>query len=339
VARLDKAIADLAREFVLLSVGNMRGVDLDLFDFDYDLTWFAFFLNADGRVYGRYGGRDADSPGKYLSLAGLRYAMAEALDQHGRAPRTPGPVLHKTVRTAERYQAARQRGDGACIHCHHVNEFRREAEQAAGTWRAEDVWVYPLPVNVGLTLDKDQGNRVRAVADGSAADRAGLRAGDRIRSVGGRPVASFADLQYALHRAPARGRLPVVWERPGAVTTGSLALAAGWRETDLSWRWSLRNLGPSPGVYGDDLTAAEKQALGLGAKRLAFRQGSFVPPAAQRAGIQQQDIILGVDGRHLEMTARQFDVYVRLNYRVGDEVTFNLVRAGKRADVPMKLAR
>src|SRR5260370_31235552 len=100
----------------------MRGVDLDLFDFDYDLTWFAFFLSADGRVYGRYGGRDGDSPGKYLSLAGLRSAMAEALARHRHAPRSAASVAAREVRTAERYPAAWGRPNTACIHCHHVNE-------------------------------------------------------------------------------------------------------------------------------------------------------------------------------------------------------------------------
>jgi hypothetical protein len=332
-------IADLAGEFILLNVGNMRGVDLDLFDFDYDLTWFAFFLSADGQVYGRYGGRDADSPGKHLSLAGLRYAMAQALDRHRHADSAAPTGQRREVRTAEQYPAARGRAANACIHCHHVNEFRREAEQAAGTWRAEDVWVYPLPENVGLTLDNDEGNRVRAVAVSSPAYQAGLRAGDLLRKVDGRPVASFADVQYAFHRPSAQGAIPVTWLRRGMAMSGKLALGPGWRQTDLSWRWSLRNLGPSPSVYGEDLTSAEKQALGLDAKRLAFRQGSFVPPAAQRAGIQQQDIILGVDAQPLEMTARQFDVYIRLNHRVGDQITFNVLRAGKRLDLTMKLPR
>jgi hypothetical protein len=30
----------------------LRGVNLDIFDFDYDLTWMAFFLSADERVLG-----------------------------------------------------------------------------------------------------------------------------------------------------------------------------------------------------------------------------------------------------------------------------------------------
>ena len=56
-------------------------------------------------------------------------------------------------------------------------------------------------------------------------------------------------------------------------------------------------------MRGDDLSAEEKQALGLSEKRLAFRQGPFVSEPAQQAGIRQNDIILGVDGKTLEMTA------------------------------------
>jgi hypothetical protein len=38
---------------------KITGVDLNVFDFDYDLTFAVFFLNAQGKVLGRYGGRDA----------------------------------------------------------------------------------------------------------------------------------------------------------------------------------------------------------------------------------------------------------------------------------------
>jgi hypothetical protein len=316
----------------------MRGVNLDIFDFDYDCTWYAFFLRPDGTVLGRYGGRDAESAGKWLSLGGLRHAMERALARHRSESAATAPAPAKG-RTAEQYPAARRLAEGACIHCHHINEFGREAELAAGTWRPDSVWVYPPPANVGLTLDPDRGDRVRAVAPGSAADRAGLRAGDRLVTVGGWPVASFGDVQYALHRAPERGTLRLTWERAGRPTRGALALAPGWRQADVSWRWSLQNFGPSPGVYGEDLGPAEKAALGLGAKQLAFRQGSFVPPLAQQAGIQQNDVIVGADGRHLELTARQFEVYVRLNYRAGDRITYNVLRDGKRRDVTLKLSR
>ncbi len=315
----------------------MRGVDLDVFDFDYDATWMAVFLNADEKVHGRYGGQHPVVAQKNLSLAGLRHALTEALAAHRREPPRAEPTAPRPPRTAEQYPASRRLTARSCIHCHNVYDFRREALQAAGKWRLDEVWVYPLPENVGLTLDVDRGNRVAGVAAGSAAARAGLTTGDTLRAVHGVQVGSIADLQYALHGAPAKGAVHVAWERAGTTLRGRLDLAEGWRMTDVSWRWSLRGLQPDPCVHGDDLTAEEKKALGLAARQLAFRQGAFVTPAARHAGVAINDVILGVEGRRLEMTARQFGAYVRLNYCPGDEVRLNVLRAGKRLDLTLRL--
>src|SRR5262245_53550479 len=178
VARLDTAIAPVAREFILVRLTRMRGVDLDLFDFDYDLTWMGFFLDDDGRVLGRYGGRDADSADGRLSLAGLKYAMERALEQHRSAKVKPAPA-RRTPRTVDDFAATKRLSDRACIHCHQVYDLRRETLQEEGKWRIDELWVYPLPENVGLTLAVDQGDRVMSVRRGSAADLAGLRKGDR----------------------------------------------------------------------------------------------------------------------------------------------------------------
>jgi serine protease Do len=320
----------------------MRGVDLDLFDFDYDLTWMGFFLHADGTVYGRYGGRDAESAESRVSLAGLRYALEAALARHRSATRQrTQPVRRaaeaKKPRTVEQYPAARRLPERACIHCHQVYDLRRESLQAAGKWRRDDLWVYPLPENLGLTLDRERGDRVVRVAADSAAARAGIGPGDRLLGVNGHAISSFADLQYALHRAPAQGTLPLVWQHGAKTRKGELTLAEGWRKTDLSWRWSLRGVDPPPWVQGDDLSSGDKEKLDLSAKRLAFRQGPFVSEAARQAGIRQNDIIVGVDGKQLEMSERQFAAYIRLNYRVGDRIIYNILRDGKRLDVPLIL--
>jgi len=315
----------------------MRGVDLDLFDFDYDLTWMGFFLNADGTVYGRYGGRDAASAESRVSLAGLRYAMEAALARHRRMETHPSPSETKPPRTVEQYPATRRLPERACVHCHQVYDLRRESLQAAGKWRREELWVYPLPENIGLTLDVDRGDRVARVAPDSLAARAGIRAGDRLLTIDDRPVASFADVQYALHRAPPHGSLIITWQHAEQTHTRELLLAEGWRKTDLSWRWSLRGVDPPPWVHGEDLSEEERKSLGLDAKRLAFRQGPFVSDPARRAGIRQNDIILGVDGKMLEMNERQFGAYIRLNYQVGDRVTYNVLRRGKRLDIALTL--
>src|SRR5262249_50242317 len=103
----------------------MRGVNLEVFDLDYDTTWAALFLGADETVHGRFGGREPASAGKYLSLAGLRYALGEALVRHHSAP--AGPVrLRKAAQTPEQYPAAKQLAPRSCIHCHNVYDFRRQ---------------------------------------------------------------------------------------------------------------------------------------------------------------------------------------------------------------------
>ena len=330
-------MGDLAKQFVLLRFESMRGVNLHVFEFDYDVTWMGFFLTADERVLGRFGGRDEHAPAKYHSLPALRYAMAAALRRfREEAKAKPEPRPAEPLRP-EQYGAARTRPGKSCIHCHHVNEFRRTDLQQQGRWSVEDLYQYPVPENLGFSVSLDQGNRVRKVRPGSAAERAGLRPGDVLQSLDGHTVASFADVQHALHRAPRTGKITAAWVRGDKTESGALALAEGWRKTDLSWRWSLQSLQPAPGLRGEDLTAAEKKALGLDPERLAFRQGNFVGRDAQRAGILQNDVIVGVDDRTLKLTARQFDVYVRLNYRPGQRVVVNVIRDGRRLNLPMRL--
>jgi predicted metalloprotease with PDZ domain len=321
---------------VLVQLGNMRGLDLAWFDFDYDLNWQGLFFDADGRVLGRFGGRDAETPGKYHSLPGLRHAMQQVLAEYPRRPATE-PDKNVKPRRAEDYPAAVRLSANACIHCHHVREFQREEKRRAGTWTPADEWVYPEPASLGLTLDLDRQDRIQAVKADSAAARAGLEAGDVLVSVNGAPVASIMDVQHVLQGAPARGDLPLTWRRRDQVRQSSITLSDGWRLSDISWRWSLKQLPPGPQLHGEDLTLAEKAALGLDGKQLAFRQGNFVPRPAQQAGIRIHDIILGVAGRPLEMTARQFEAYIRLNFQVGATVHYDVLRDGKRLRVPLTL--
>ncbi len=314
----------------------MRGVDLNVFAFDYDLTWMAFVLDADGRVYARYGGRDGGPAEKLLSLAGLKHTLAKALVAYRHGEKPPAPP-DAPPRTPEQFRASQRLRANACIHCHHVYNFEYEDAQADGKWTRDRVWVYPPPKNVGLTLDVDRGDHVQAVAPGSPAARAGLQPGDVLQRLNGQPVASIADVQYALHVAPKAGTVTAHWQRDGRELRGTLELPAGWRESDISWRPSMWQLSPAAAVQGKDLSPEEKRQLGLSEKRLAFRQGSYLPDAAKAGGLREGDIILGIGGRELEMTALQFNAYVRLNYNVGDRVTYDVLRDGRRLKVPVTL--
>src|SRR5262249_942514 len=80
--RGDKPIQKMCEDFVLLRMTYLRGVNLSLFRYDYDLTWMGFFLDADGRVYSRYGSRDAGSADSQNSAEGLLYTMQEVRRLH-----------------------------------------------------------------------------------------------------------------------------------------------------------------------------------------------------------------------------------------------------------------
>jgi serine protease Do len=333
VARLDLPLGDVGRRFVLLRLTNMRGLDLNLFDLDYDLNWHGLVVAQDRTVLARFGGRDAQTPGKHHSLAGLRYTLEKALERFNTyEPRTTTPK----PRLVENYAAAARLGSKACIHCHHVREFQREEKLNAGTWTIADEWVYPEPSALGLTLDVD-GDRIAAVRPESAAAAAGLQPGDVLRQVNSDDVASIMDVQHALHQAPAQGKLSLTWRRGTTMHRGSVELSEGWRRTDVSWRWSLKALPPGPQVSGDDLSDDERQKLGIGPTQLALRQNGFVPRAAEQAGLRVNDVIVGIEGRLLEMNARQFEAHVRLHFRVGQTVRYDVLRGGQRLSVPIKL--
>ena len=191
---------------------------------------------------------------------------------------------------------------------------------------------------MGLSLDRKAGDRVIAVTARSAAEITGLRAGDRLRRLNGQPVASYADVRYALESAPKQGRVPVSWRRGARDMQGMIALSPGWRRSDLSWRASMWGLGPTPAVYGDDLSAAERRRLGLSTEQLAFRQGGIVTAQARGAGIREGDLIVGFNGGSPAPTVHALNVYVQLHHRVGERVTFTVLRDGKKVELEMILA-
>jgi serine protease Do len=336
LVRLEESIAGVAREFVRVRVLNMRGVDLRIFDFDYDLDWAALILTPEEKVIGRFGGHDGPYPNRFQTFSGLRYALEQALKARRPVADAVPPAKIKPD-TVESYPAIERIKADACIHCHQAFDFRRQALQASGKWRKEMAWVYPLPENVGLLLDPQQGNRLDGVAADSAANRLGLKAGDVLRSVNGIRTASFADVQYALHRADSSSEIGVVWERAGQKREGILRPSAGWRVTDLAWRASTKKLGPAPSIHGEDLSDEQKKQLGLEPKHLAIALGPFLPQVARQAGLRQGDIIVGVDGKRLEMTAGQFDVFIRLEYQPGQKLTYNLLRGGRPENVSLTL--
>ncbi|MBI1310908.1 PDZ domain-containing protein [bacterium] len=232
-------------------------------------------------------------------------------------------------------EASRERR--GCIHCHDVKEILREEAQSTGVWKQSDLFRYPPTENVGFSLNIDRGNEVTRIVADSPAEQSGLQTDDLIDSLNGFRVRSIADAQFALDRSPQQGRISIVWQRAGREMTSELNLPADWRRSDISWRPSLQQYVGLPRLYGTDLTAKERKQLGLTPTQLAFRHREKIHRQAQPAGVKPGDIILGFDDRKLDMEAYDFEIYVRRHYVAGDRVTINLIRGGKRLNLPMTI--
>lgn len=320
-----------------MRLGNIDRLDLSVFDFDYDLTFAVFLMNADGRVYARYGQRNASGPDTLQSPKGLEYAMQSALEMH----RRDGPAQEFAPRTRERSVTIREIGGRTrgCYHCHNVREVLNRGLVEADKWDREQAFRYPPTENVGLSLDVDRGNVVASVRGGSPADRAGLKKGDVLRRLGGVPVHSIADALYSLELAPGSGTMEAAWTRGHEPMSGKLALSSGWRKSDLSWRPSMRSMLPSLPVRGADLTAPEKATMGLKPDQLAVRQRAPVGEAAQAAGVRAGDILVGIDKELVGLDGEGLRKFVRREYLAGDRIQLIVLRDGKRMTLRLVLSR
>ncbi len=337
----------LEKQFVCVRLIQTRGLDLQLFQLDYDQSWSAFFLNADRMIYGRYGTRTGSGPDSdtYLSVASFRKAAERALELHrgypankarlackvGKGPEYPVPEKIPGLEGRAKGPTTRQ----TCIHCHMIREHILRAKWEQGRLTPADLWAYPMPDNLGLTLDREDGLRIKAVAAGSPAAAAGLGAGDHLVALDGQPLVSLADVQWVLHTAPAEGRLAVTLRRGGHTLDKTVALSGRWKEADLAWRASSW-YGLRQGLQTAPLSAAEKRRRGLAPDEMALAvKGLYGRGKAvlEKAGLRQGDVLVAVDGRSGALTESQFLADLRLRHGPKDTVKFTALRGDRRREV------
>src|SRR5687767_7805840 len=325
----------LAR-FVTVRLTNAANIDLRIFPVegfqDLDMSWWGWFLSPEGRTYGIYGGRDHISDATRISKAGLVTALWRVLNHHydprRRSWNIDGPLPNlggnaQTPRQLPGYASwqkklpAAERKAGSCIHCHQVNDILRTPAVEAKTFdKRRDVEVWPLPENVGLTLDRDDGLLVKAVMPESAAAKAGLIAGDRIGAAGGRRMFTQTDFRGVLHRGPRdAGSIDLAWSRGNEVQNGTLQLGAGWRPTVLDWRMSISQgvIGCYPGFFPLSVTPSKRKQLGLSTNAMAIEpyMGRATNSAPYRAGLRGSDIVTAVNGATTNLVGRAFLVWLR----------------------------
>ena len=331
-------VADLARQFVCVRIQSMNGQNIHLFQFDYDLTWMAFFMDGRDRFYARYGGRDDAHAESYLSQASLVWVMRQGLELRKRgavqtsrhepttdATQTPEDIPGLTARIGRRKEGHR------CIHCHDVKQAELDLLRQQGRFSKEMIYTYPLPTQLGIEVDRTQQNRVTAVRSESNASRAGLRAGDVLSSLDGQRVLTVADFARVLELSPQEASLPLRVVRAGQSLSLALRLTGDWRKSpDPSWRSSTYLAGPNGGFWANPLSAQEKRQAGIPDDQLALRVTFFFQgqTAAKRSGLQLNDVIVEVDGNRRLLTTKQLHTHFQMNHNYGDKVPL-LVRRGK----------
>ncbi len=347
-------------KFVCVRIVQGWGLDLSLFQFDGELTWAVFFMNAAKTIYGRYGSRsDHKDTTKDISLEGLKRAMEGALELHAAFPGNKKSLAGKTgprapCPTPEAIPELRGKPNirpadgtrGGCVHCHQAHDGEvwsiRSARQPVVD---KSLWPYPMPDELGLSLDPKERATVTADASGSPAEKGGFKTGDQIARLEGQPILSIADVQWVLHNAKDGATLKAEVGRGGQKATATLALAAGWRKKDdFTWRvitWSMRHklLGTEPLVA---LTDDEKKQAGVAPGGLGLRIKGLPPdwvkdknPGGQK--FRPGDVIVDVDGQRGLVTEGDLLGYLMQKKAPGQGADFTVVRGGRREKVQLTM--
>src|SRR5438309_3291417 len=348
-------------EFVCVRLVQANALDLALFQFDYDLTFAVFFLNADKTIYGRFGSRsDRKDAAKDISMEGFRKALIAALDHHKRYPankallagKQPRPTRFKTPEDfpslAGKYKPTLDyegKVVQSCLHCHQVRDAERRFFRDDKKPIPDDVlYPYPMPNAVGLSLDPKEKAKVKNVAPGSAAQKAGFKIADEILSLEGQSIISIADVQWVLHNASEPATLNAQVVRGGKKINLALNLEKDWRRhSDIAWRtttWDLRRMAAG-GLVLEDSTAEERRdaklpddALGLRVKYV----GEYGEHAvAKKAGFKKDDVLVSVDRQTTHLTESELFRYLLQNKMPGEKISVTVLRGSERINLELPM--
>jgi hypothetical protein len=346
-------------QFVCVRIVQANAMDLTLFQFDYDLTFAVFFMNADKTLYGRYGSRsDQKEAARDISIEGFREALVGALELHKNYPanraslegkqnrptrfNTPDeyPSLHRKYQARLDYEGKVVQ---SCMHCHQVREAERKWWRAQSKPIPDDtIYPWPMPSIIGLEFDPAAKARVKTVTPESMAARAGFKPGDELLSLEGQPLLSTADVQWALQNAAAPATLHARVQRGRTQKDLVLLLPADWRRhADISWRpstWDLRRIATG-GLVLKDLPNEERTNASLAEADLALLVhyvGEYGEHAAgKRAGFKKGDIIVSVDGATRRLTESAWIGWVLQNKAAGAKVPVTVLRNGERVNLEL----
>jgi hypothetical protein len=352
----DPRVRPLLDRFVCVRIVSTNGLDLSLFQYDYDQSFAAFMLNADNTIYGRFGTRShRTSWADDVSIEGLAKALQGALDLHEQYPKNKADLAGKTgpapdFPSPEKYPLLRDRfgptlsTEGkvaqSCIHCHQIGDAQRQLHRQRGAPMPEQVlFSYPHPKYLGLVLDPKEKATVLSVESKSVAAEAGLEKGDVIRTLDGQPLLSMADVQWVLQQAsPDGASLKAQVQRGDRTKELTLTLPKGWRQReDVSWRsssWGLRRMATG-GMLLEVLPEEDRKKAELSEQDKALRvklvgKGSGPHGTADRAGFRTGDVLVSFDDRTDLLRETDLLAHALTKRKPGDKVTVTVLREGKK---------
>jgi serine protease Do len=353
IVERDPRIQALLNNYVCVRVVHANGMDLRLFQFDYDQSFAAFIMNGDKTIYGRYGTRSHQKHSEDdVSLEGFAEALEAGLKIHADYPGNQAELAAKQPGSQPQFSTPEQfpklgrfkskldyegKVASSCIHCHQVGETLRDRPRDEGKPVPDElIFPYPHPKILGLIMDPKHAATIAQVAANSPADRDGFRTGDELLTLDGQPLTSLADMQWVLHNATKQDAIPVSLRRNGQAKELSLTLGTGWRKRgDLSWRatsWDLRRM-TLGGMRLDEASPELRTKSSLTSDALALvvsHLGQFGEHAhAKNQGFQKGDLIVSIDGD--SKPARETDLFALLiNKPVGTKVPVSVLRGTER---------
>lgn len=358
----DPQLKPLMDQFVRVRLISTNGLDLSLFQYDYDQSFAVFLLNADRTIYGRFGTRSHHTLwSEDVSIEALSKAMQAALKLHSNYDNIKASLKSKTgkrpdVASPEKYpmlagkfrSKINEKKDvvKSCIHCHQIGDAQRDLYLRDQKPIPEHVlFQYPHPKILGLILDPKQTAVVKTVQADSIAERSGFQNGDHLLSLEGQPLLSIADVQWVLHHASHEDELTTVVDRKGKQHELTISLPAGWkRKDDLSWRvssWPMRRMVLGGAVLEEPTDAQRKAAGILNDQSMALRirrLGKYgAHAAARKAGFKTGDLIVSFNGKNDLYRETDLLAYGVNALQPGQTANVTVVRGKKR--IPLKLPR
>ena len=367
----DGELRELMGKFVCVRIVQAWGLDLSLFQYDMNMSWAAFMMNADRVIYCRYGTRAAQRDDSAITVLGFKKALADALVWHKRytaspdetapkfaAKRGPEPIwkrtqdipaIPKTIRWDKRLGRMTLQQTNSCVHCHFV-----PAAEMMGLMQLKKpitdrhLWAYPLPETIGLSLDPGEKATIIEVADDSHAARAGLKPGDRIDAINGQPILSVADVQWALHRSDDHANLELAVERSlGVEESIALELPKGWRRSgtfvDRASSWDLFKVKLFGVAKMRKLSDEERAKSGVKESGMALRVEKLAPSwggmnkDVRKAGLEEGDVVVKVDERTNISNHSELLAYLVQQKSSGDTLSLTVLRENQRLLIKVPL--